>query len=120
MNVQESLRIISRLADGYHPATNQPLPPGSIYQDAEIIRALFAASLALADVESRDKRRELLPRNTGKAWSEEEDRILVEAFDSGVSLKQIAAAHQRSTTAIRLRLSKFGRETDSSSAISVS
>jgi hypothetical protein len=50
-----------------------------------------------------------MPAKTGEPWSEDEDRKLLAAFDSGRSLQELAAAHQRTLAGVRARLLKYGR-----------
>lgn len=60
-------------------------------------------------LERAERRRAQLPQKTGEPWSEDEDRKLLSAFDAGRGLQELAAAHERTTSAIRGRLVKYGR-----------
>jgi len=62
----------------------------------------------------REKRQRSLPKNAGKPWSGQEDRSLVEAFDNGVPLRQIAMNHCRTDGAIASRLVKVGKVSERS------
>ncbi len=57
----------------------------------------------------RSKRQESLPENAGKAWSTEEDHLLIEKFDKGVPVKELARHHKRTEGAIKSRLVKLGK-----------
>jgi hypothetical protein len=57
----------------------------------------------------REKRRERLPANFGKPWSEGEDRVLVGEFDAGAAIAEMARKHLRTQSSIRLRLEKLGK-----------
>jgi hypothetical protein len=57
----------------------------------------------------REKRKERLPANFGKPWSEGEDRALTAEFDAGTPLPEIARKHARTHSSIRLRLEKLGK-----------
>jgi hypothetical protein len=57
----------------------------------------------------REKRRERLPANFGKPWTEGEDRTLTAEFDSTLPLGEIARRHARTQSSIRLRLEKLGK-----------
>lgn len=48
-------------------------------------------------------------QNRGMPWSEEEDRRLLAAWDTGHGYKDLAVAHDRTITAIKYRLLKYGR-----------
>lgn len=93
--------ILRRLADGLDIATGEALPPESQYNRPDAIRALFAGAEALEAKEG--------PPKAGGVWSAEEEVRLVEAFDGGTPIKEIAAAHERTPGAIRSRLIKLGK-----------
>ena len=109
METLEALGIVKSLAAGKDPATGNGLPPESLFQQPDILRALFCASLALGDYAQRERRRSLLPENTGKAWSSGDDARLTSGFDAGLSIKLLAADLRRSLMSVRLRLIKLGK-----------
>jgi hypothetical protein len=43
-----------------------------------------------------------------KPWTEEEERLLKEAFSTGVEIPEIAGAHKRTVRAIEARLQRLG------------
>ena len=107
----EHLRILTALAEGVHPLTGQPLPDDSVYQHAKVLRALQSAISALRGKKSKKipkARREGLPQ-AGKPWSPMEIAQLVQGFDSGASIAQLAQKHQRTRGAIESRLVKLGK-----------
>lgn len=67
----------------------------------DIIEALSAASTLLRQPQRTGAR--------GTRWTDEEDAQLCREFDEGIPLPDIARAHDRSRTAIELRLVKLGR-----------
>jgi len=73
-----------------------------------VIRALFMAANALADAAAAKKPREL-PANVGKPWTAEEDQLLCEGFDGGLSVAELAGKHQRANGGVRSRLIRLGR-----------
>jgi len=48
------------------------------------------------------------PDGAGASWSEEEDKLLDEEFDSGMKISEMAKIHDRTNGAIRARLRKHG------------
>ena len=62
--------------------------------------------LARAPGEPPEPRRQV--GKQGSAWTAEEERRLVAAFEAGQPLTSLAAAHQRTTSAIRSRLGRLG------------
>jgi len=109
METSEVAKIIQALAQGIDPVTGEVFPDASPYNHPTIIRALFYSLNALECLSEREERERRLPDNAGKPWSEDEDRLLVEAFDSGTSLKQIAAKHSRTDGAIAARLEAISK-----------
>ena len=109
MNQTEALSVVRSLANGVDPESGEVFPADSIYQRAPVVRALYAAAEALEKSERFERRKQQLPPKTGEPWSEDEDRKLLAAFDAGRGLQELAAAHERTTSAVRLRLVKYGR-----------
>jgi hypothetical protein len=108
----DALKILQQLADGIDPQSGQPFRADSPYQHADTVRALFVALRAL-DAPPAAKPRatagENAPQNSGKPWSDDEDKALAAAFDAGRKIPELATQHQRSRFAIEARLAKLGR-----------
>lgn len=47
--------------------------------------------------------------NNGKPWTEEEERLLLSAFDSGASFEDLLKSHGRTPGGILARLDRNGR-----------
>jgi hypothetical protein len=109
METPEALGILSALANGVHPTTGEVFPPGSPYQEAEVVRALFVATRALENGGRQTARARDMPGNVGKPWTGEEDQRLLAAFDAGQTPGDIARLHQRTVGGIEARLVKHGR-----------
>ena len=107
MEITKTLEIIKALSQGVDPYTGEIYPPDSPYQHPDTIRALFEAIQALEKMLGRSKRQESLPENAGNAWSIEEDSLLIEQFDKGVSIKELSGDHKRTEGAIKSRLLKL-------------
>ena len=114
METSEVIKIIQALAHGIDPETGEVLPPTSPYNHPNVIRALFQSLNALERLSPSEGRERSLPDNAGKPWNGEEDRLLVEAFDSGASLKQMTVKHCRTEGAIASRLVKLGKVSERS------
>jgi hypothetical protein len=108
MKEQRALDILQSLVDGVDPSTGEELAPGSIFQKVDVLRALLAGVAALEAVAARAQRRANLPGNVGRAWSAEEEALLVDAFKCGESPAEIAVRHARTLRAIEARLEKLG------------
>jgi catalase (peroxidase I) len=108
MQVQRAHQILQSLVQGTDPFTGAELPPGTVLQQADVIRALLAGASALEQLATREARRAQLPRNIGRAWSEAEQASLLNAFHAGEPLADIARRHGRTLRAIEARLQKLG------------
>lgn len=111
MDDNKALAIVSALANGVNPQTGEVFEIDSPYQSADVIRALYVAVRAL-ELSGRTKtrgNRAGLPANAGKAWTEDEDRQLLEKFDGGQTIAELAQAHDRTMAGIQARLERHGR-----------
>ena len=121
MEKADALKIIQQLADGTDPHTGKAFGADSPYQHPDTVRALFVAVRALdaplaavPAAQTAPKQRsaakdESAPSNSGKPWSDDEDKALAAAFDAGKKILELATAHQRSRFAIEVRLAKLGK-----------
>jgi hypothetical protein len=108
MRETRAREILQALIQGVSPFDGEELPPGTILQQADVLRALLAGVSALEEGEARAERRAQMPENMGRPWSDEEQELLVSAFNAGEPLSEIAARHRRTLRAIEARLEKFG------------
>ncbi len=108
MKEQRAREILQALVQGIDPLTGEELPPGTVLQQAEVLRALLAGAVALEQMAARAQRRAQLPGNVGRAWTPEEEVVLAEEFKAGDSLPDIAAKHGRTLRAIEARLERLG------------
>src|SRR5258706_14432188 len=109
MQLQNALPIVRALADGVDPHTGDVFADQSPYAEPKTLRALFSAVELMEREVEREKRRERLPANFGKPWSEGEDRTLIGEVDAGIQMPGIARKHARTHSSIRLRLEKLGK-----------
>lgn len=110
MDDNKALDIVSALANGVNPYTGEVFDMDSPYQSADVIRALYMAVRALEVTGSKARSKQArLPANAGKPWSEQEDLELLEKFDEGQSVAQLAQVHDRTLAGIRSRLERHGR-----------
>ncbi|MBI2311818.1 MAG: hypothetical protein HYU77_04855 [Betaproteobacteria bacterium] len=111
MERQQAREILQALANGIDPHTGEVLQGESVFQQPDTIRALFTAIefLKSPDPTRAGERTRLLPEQTGKAWSPEEEAVLGAAFDAGESIAELAQKHRRTRGGIRARLIRLGR-----------
>ncbi len=109
MEKSKAIDILKLLADGMHPMTGEQLDKNHVINQPDVIRALNTAVEALASEEKKIRRQRDLPKRVGKPWSENEDKALIKAFDSGISLNDLVVKHQRTRGAIRTRLVRLGK-----------
>jgi hypothetical protein len=111
MDHEKALSILQNLSNGTDPFTGGAFPADSPYQHPDVVRALFQAVRAMESAVAAQKRQAARPAggNSGKPWAKEEDERLLDAFDHGRSIDDLAGAHSRSRLAIEARLARFGR-----------
>jgi hypothetical protein len=131
MEKAAALKILHQLADGTDPGTGKTLGADTPYQHPDTVRALFvairaldagflsapatsatAASAPAATPLPAKQRTTVTPEkasNSGKPWSDDEDKALAAAFDGGKQILELATVHQRSRFAIEVRLAKLGK-----------
>lgn len=111
MDDTQALKVISALASGIDPTSDEPVEMPPLLQKVEVVRALYVAVRAL-ETTSRARTRKShtrAPANAGKSWTEAEDRLLLERFDTGQTLAQLASTHERTPAGIQARLERHGR-----------
>ena len=109
MTDEQALRVIQALADGADPFTGEALPTGSLWHNAEVVRAFFRAAELLERSVGREARQGKLPAKAGQAWSKEESDELGRRFDQGWAVERLAEAHERTRGAIAARLVRIGK-----------
>ena len=103
----EHAAILRHLAEGIDPFTGEILSAEHLIQHPEVAQALSLAIQAL-DPESREPEQQL-PQNAGKSWTKEEEKALLEEFDAGTSIRDIAVGHGRKEGGITSRLARLGK-----------
>lgn len=78
----------------------------------EAVQRMAAAHFAELGEKSEEEREQTANQharsNVGRVWSQEEDERLIQEFHSGMKMSEIAAAHKRTSWAVRARLVKHG------------
>lgn len=108
MDDTQAHKIICALADGRDPTTGEKVE-GSVLQHGDVIRALHVAARVLEKRIKAPNSRTRMPTKAGKPWTEQEDRELLEKFDAGQSVAEIAQGHDRTPAGIHARLERHGR-----------
>lgn len=109
MEIQEAIAVIRKLADGVHPETGAALPGDCLYHHPQAVRALHRAMGALEFQEERERVKKFLPKNAGKAWSNQGDGQICDELRRGMSFEQIAQLHRRTNGSIISRLVRLGK-----------
>ncbi len=109
MREQEALEIIKALADGVDPISGEVFPADSPYQNAQITRALHAAVNSLEIGVQSQNRKRTLPERAGKLWEKSESDLLIQNFDKGMKIGELAKEHKRTRGAIESQLAKLGK-----------
>lgn len=109
MELNETRKTVKTLAQGVHPTTGEVFPPGSPYNEPEVIRALFSILEFVKNTKTPRKtveeRRQLnldvgRPGNSGLPWTEDDRALLKSGFREGMTVENLAAKLERSQSAI--------------------
>ena len=109
MDKSKAIEILQLLADGMHPVTGEQLDKHHVINEPDVIRALNMALGALSLDDRPGRPQQNLPERVGRPWREDEDIALIEAFDEGIAINDLAIKHQRTRGAIRSRLIRLGK-----------
>ncbi len=109
MELSEATKIVRLLLEGIDPETGEVLEKENTFNNPQVVRALFVAVNALERVKKIESRKSDLPGNSGKAWTAEEDESLINAFDKGKNINELATIHIRTKGAISTRLMRLGK-----------
>ena len=109
MKTIRALEIIRALSNGVDPYTGEVYPAGSIYQNVETVRALYAAIAAMEAAHKRERRKKALPRRAGQPWDDEESSLLISRYEQSIGIKELAQQHERTKGAIVSQLTKLGK-----------
>ena len=105
MDIIRAREIIRSLAEGVDPSTGEVLSGEGVYNNPEVIRALYTILEVTAP---KPIQPENPYRNAGKPWTELEDDKLREEFVGKVKISDIAKEHGRTYGAIESRLDHLG------------
>lgn len=103
MDINRAKEIVSILAEGIDPITGEVLPTEHVCNNADVVRALYAL---LHEEKTHEKKS--VHKNSGKKWSEEDDKLLKDLFEQGVRKSELQKLFMRSSGSINARLVKLG------------
>ena len=111
INNAEAKRILEQLFEGINPLTGEYFPKQHVYNDPNVIRALYTAVNALnactvtptmrSASEQTEKCISSIHANRNKSWTPEEDQNLRHAHGYGATYDQMAAQLLRSPRLIK-------------------
>ena len=102
MEREDLIRSLAAWRDGVDPATGAPLAPEHPAQRTDFLRVVCAAIDALGALAASGR------ANAGRPWSPSEDGLLTQAHRAGMTIGELARAHERTPGAITARLVKLG------------
>ena len=113
MDIAKAVAVLQDLATGTDPITGEVLPPNSLYNNPDVIRALFVCIQYIKNPRkpkgegkmSTDKRQANnlergLPANAGLPWTDDLRRKLASDFGAGYSFAALADKFERTQGAI--------------------
>ena len=108
MNIESAREIFQSLVRGINPFTGKAVTKDSLFDQAEMVRAVALVNDVLDRALKRAARRASRPENAGRSWEQPELEELLEEFKSGHSVEEIAQEHGRTVRAIEDRLEQLG------------
>jgi len=102
MEREDLIRTLSAWRDGVDPSTGATLSSDHPAQRTDFLRVVCAAIDALAAISASGR------ANAGRPWSPSEDGLLTQAHQAGMTIAELARAHERTPGAITARLVKLG------------
>jgi DNA-binding NarL/FixJ family response regulator len=108
MNSKKAYQILKALVQGLDPDSGRELLAESVLQRAHVLRAMLTAIDALKEQSARQARRATLPERVGAPWTAEEERRLVELFQAGTGVSDIAGEFSRTVRSVEARLERLG------------
>lgn len=109
MEMKRVMDIIQGLADGINPYTGEVMERDSVFQHPDTARALYSALEVLHNELSKIDRKKALPENTGKQWTTEDDTLILQEYENGVPIKEIAKKVLRTSGGVETRLFSLGK-----------
>ncbi len=103
MEINRAKEIITALAEGIDPTTGELLEENNVCNKADVVRAFYTI---LQNLKAKPKKE--LPENAGKPWTEEEEKLLLELYNNGISKKEISQSLGRTIGSITSRLLRLG------------
>ncbi len=117
MEIRKAQRIVEILAQGVDPATGEAFAADSLYNEPQIIRALFTVHEFVRrarkpPMSADERRRENVelgrPRNYGLPWTDDARAQVATAFQGGKAIAELAATFERTQGAIQAELIRQG------------
>ena len=109
MEKSTAIGILAKLAEGVDPDTGEDLSRQGVFNQPDVIRALHTGLQELLASLERQRKKSSLPSQTGKAWTKEEETVLLQHFEVEMSFSDIAKQLQRTRGSIIARLEKLGK-----------
>jgi len=121
MDINRAAEILQNVASGIDPMTGKTLPSDSLYNDPDIIRALFICVQYIRGQQQPTEKVKMpleeeqavnlgkgLPKNAGLPWTDDLKRELASDFKAGHSPAALADRFGRSKGAITSELKRQG------------
>ena len=105
MEIDRAKELLTILADGINPITGELLPDEDSCNQVEIVRALHSVIMELDNKNKSQTKK--YRENSGKPWTEEGEKQLIDEYHEGLKVKDMAKSHGRSNGAITSRLVKL-------------
>ncbi len=102
----EAIYDLQNILTGINPITGEDLPEDHTLREPFLNQAFKTAIWSLKRQMARRKEKAAMSRS-GERWSEKEIETLLEEFDSGLSIPEIAQKHRRGCLSVMIRIKRF-------------
>ena len=110
INDDDALRILKPIAEGVNPFTGEVIHSESLFESADVSRALGLAVKSLSRTSAATERKKNLPARAGASWDRDEDELLICLSRAGALERDLARIFDRTRGAIQSRLARLGVE----------
>lgn len=105
MDIEKAIGNVYELISGVNPITNESLKDTELYCDDEMLETFALCIKGLEFLKTG--RNPNLPEKSGGVWTKKEIEQLIEEYQNGMSIDEIAEIHKRTRGGIRSRLRKL-------------
>ena len=108
MTLSACVNYLRALLQGIDPDSGNPASREELVRRSEILSAIKFAASELSRLEKGSKETDSPEARRGKAWTSEDEDLLLREFEKGTKIQELSALLKRSPSAIHARLLALG------------